>query len=183
MSAPPEPIDLSLYEVEAAARAAACGAGLPFGVAEEVGRSAVWLARHVGAWADGLLALLEAPPPDAQSPLLLGCALADGAVATAEWVVAPLWVVPVALAGPGRRNPVAFRLGAIELRCNPGEVLGATMPADSLAAVAPGPVVLRLSAVRLAPLAHAVPARFARSVVTGAVWRRLTAFGRRDQVR
>ena len=176
--APVDMIDLSLNEVETMALKAARGAGLPWGIAEDVGRSAAWLARHAGGWAEFLLGLLEAPPPAAQSPLLLAGPLADGAVATAERVVAPLWVLPVLLLGPGRCNPVALRLGDAEIRCNPGEDAGATLPAASLAALPPAPVAVRLSEARLPTLPHGLPARFRRSVVGGAVWRRSSRWRR-----
>lgn len=118
---PPDLRDLSLNEVETLAAKAARGAGLPWGVAEDVGRSAVWLASRVGDWAGSLLTLLEAPPADAQSPLLLAGPLADGAVATAEHVAAPLWLLPLLLVGPGRCNPVVsvsatWKSGATRVR-------------------------------------------------------------------
>ena len=179
---PPDLRDLSLNEVETLAAKAARGAGLPWGVAEDVGRSAVWLASRVGDWAGSLLTLLEAPPADAQSPLLLAGPLADGAVATAEHVAAPLWLLPLLLVGPGRCNPVVLRLGDVEIRCNPGEEPGATLPAEALTALAAAPVALRLAEARLAPLPHALPARWRRSAVPVATLARLEALAARTYV-
>lgn len=171
---PDDTIDASLNEVESLAQKAARGAGLPWGVAEDAGRSAVWLARHLGAcWAPSLLALLQAPPPPACSPLLLAGPLADGAVATAEAVVAPAWLLPVLLLGPGRCNPVVLRAGAAEVRCNPLEDPRATVPAEALAALPAGPVAVGLREARLPALPYALPPRFRRSLVAGAVWARL----------
>ena len=97
---PPDPADLSLNEVATLSAKAARGAGLTWGAAEDTGRSAAWLARHLGAWAEQLLALLEIPPPAAQSPLLLAGPLADGALTEAAHVAAPIWVLPLLLLGP-----------------------------------------------------------------------------------
>ncbi len=182
MAAPPDLLDLSLNEVETLAQKAARGAGLPWGAAEDAGRSAAWLARHVGAWADSLLVLLDAPPPDAQSPLLLAGPLADGAVATAERVAAPLWVLPMLLVGPGRYNPVVLRLGDVEISCNPGEDPGATLPAEALAALVMAPVAVRLAEARLTALPHALPARSRRSLVAAATVARLAALAARTYV-
>jgi hypothetical protein len=173
VSAPPDAIELSLNEVETMALKAARGAGLPWGVAEDTGRSAAWLARHLGAWADSLLDLLERPPPAANAPLLLAGAFADGAIATAEFVMSPIWVLPPLLLGPGRRDPLVLRLGAAEVRCNPGEDASATLPADALVARAAGPVRIGVRQERVSPLPHALPARFSRSRLPLALWHRL----------
>jgi hypothetical protein len=162
---PPDLADLSLNEVETLAAKAARGAGLPWGAAEDTGRSAAWLARHLGAWAEKLLALLENPLPASQSPLLLAGPLADGALATAERVAAPIWVAPLFLLGPGRCSAVALRLSAAEIRCNPGENPSASRHEAALISLPPGEVSVHRSSARLAPLAHALPARFRRSAV------------------
>ncbi len=173
MAAPPEMIEVSLNEVEALSQKAARGAGLPWGIAEDAGRTAAWVARHAGTWAATLLDLLETPPPDGETPLLVAPALADGAIASAERVAAPLWVLPPILLGPGRRCPVALRLGAEEIRCNPGEVAGATRPVAWLADAPAAPVALRVGHDRLMPLPNAMPPRWRRSLVPVAEWQRL----------
>ncbi len=179
---PPDLHDLSLNEVETLAAKAARGAGLPWGVAEDAGRSAVWIASHSGTWAESLLALLEAPLPDAPSPLLLAAALADGALATAERVAAPVWILPPLLAGPGRCEPVVLRLGDADIRCNPGEDPSSTLPAEALAALAEAPVAVRRAEARLPPLPHALPARWRRSAVAVATLARLEALAARTYV-
>ena len=178
----PDLLDLSLNEVETLAQKAARGAGLPWGAAEDAGRSAAWMARHVGAWAEPLLTLLESPPPAALSPLLLAGQLADGAVAAAARVVQPLWLLPGLLAGPGRCNPVALRLGEAEIRCNPDETPSATLPAAALAALPAVPVAVRLGEGRLPGLPYDLPARFRRSAVPVAAWERLQALAARTYV-
>jgi len=172
---PPDPADLSLNEVATLSAKAARGAGLTWGAAEDTSRSAAWLARHLGAWAEQLLALLEIPPPAGQSPLMLAGPLADGAVTEAAHVAAPIWVAPLFLLGPGRCNPVSLRLGTAEIQANPGEIPSASLPASALASLPPGDVSLRRSATRLAPLAHALPARFRRSPVALSALARLEA--------
>ena len=176
---PPDPADLSLNEVATLAAKAARGAGLTWGAAEDTSRSAAWLARHLGAWADQLLALLENPPPADQSPLLLAGPLADGALTEAAPMAAPMaapiWVAPLFLLGPGHCSPVALRLGIAEIHANPGEIPSASLSACALASLPPGDVSLRRSPTRLPPLAHPLPVRFRRSSVSLAALARLEA--------
>jgi len=102
MSSYGELVDLSLNEVELTAMKAARGAGFAWGMAEELGRSARWLAVRGIPWAAALLAVLD--DPDATDPChsgpLLGVMLADE-----PWVpnsvrldqcmlLAPLWMLP-----------------------------------------------------------------------------------------
>lgn len=172
---PPDPADLSLNEVATLAAKAARGAGLTWGAAEDAGRAAVWLARHLGAWADQLIALLENPPPADQSPLLLAGPLADGALAEAASMAAPIWVAPLVLLGPGRVGPLALRLGIAKIHANPGEIPSASLPAAALASLPPGDVSLRRSPTRLPPLAHPLPVRFRRGSVSLGALARLEA--------
>jgi hypothetical protein len=175
---PPELLDLSLNEVETLAQKAARGAGLPWGVAEDTGRAAAWIARRVGDWAGVLLALLELPPPRDESPLLLAGPLADsfpgGAPLRIARVVAPLWVLPGLLATAA--HPVAIRLDDAEIRCNPGDDPGATLPLEALAAMAEAALVLQFPPAPLPRLANVWPVRFHRNRVRAAAWRRLEAF-------
>ena len=72
---------LSLAEIDALCRKAARGAGCPWGMAEEAGKAARWLASHGLPGPEALAALLDAPRncrcgKDDQAP---GCALALGA--------------------------------------------------------------------------------------------------------
>jgi hypothetical protein len=173
-------VDLSLNEVATLAAKAARGAGLTWGAAEDTSRSAAWLARHLGAWADELLALLENPPPADQSPLLLAGPLADGALTEAApteaaHMAAPIWVAPLFLLDPGRVGPVALRLGIAVIHANPGEIPSASLPAATLASLPPGAVSARRSPTRLLSLAHPLPVRFRRSSVSLAALARLQA--------
>src|SRR5947209_8188765 len=88
-----EQIDISLNEVEMLSLKAARGAGLPWGLAEDVGRSARWFAQHSVPWAESLVALLgvarNGRPPLAERtglPFLTAAFVADGA---ADLVDAP----------------------------------------------------------------------------------------------
>lgn len=104
------PPELSLNEVESLARLAARGAGLAWGLADDAGRSARFLASHGADWADSLLTLLDAPPPPDADPLRLGCYLADSA-AGAEAVVVPA-VAIAAVAEPAWLLPPLVLSGA-----------------------------------------------------------------------
>lgn len=63
-------IDLSLNEAETLAAKVARGAGFSWGLADEIGRAARWMATEGDGWSEALLALaqaageLEAPAPD-----------------------------------------------------------------------------------------------------------------------
>jgi Protein of unknown function (DUF3726) len=174
---PPETLDLSINEVEGMAQKAARGAGLPWGVAEDTGRAAAWLARRVGAWAGQLLALLEVPPPRDESPLYLAGLLADSAAAGAERAVPrvalPIWALPGVLTlSP---CPVAVRLDDARIGCNPGGEPGATLTAGALAALPAAGLTIVFPPTPLPPLPCLLPVRFRRSVVPVAEWRRLEA--------
>jgi len=183
LSEPPDGLDLSLNEVETLAQKAARGAGLPWGVAEDTGRAAAWVARRVGPWAGQLLALLEAPPPQDESPLLLAGALADQSVSRhLARVALPLWALPGLLTTLSR--PLALRLDgtAAEIHCNPGEAASASVPAEALAALTAASLALVFSDVALPALPYRLEARCRRSLVPGAAWRRLEALALRTYV-
>lgn len=181
MGSPPDGIELSLNEVEAMALKAARGSGLAWGVAEDTGRAAAWMARHVGPWAGSLLRLLENPPPRDGNPLLLAGFLADS-VAGADVHVAfdvpePAWVLPGVLLSSGDR-PFVLRLGVAEVRS------GATVscPTATLAELPPGPVALERPARPPAALPFPLVASLRRSVVDMDHWRRLDALAQRTYV-
>ncbi len=90
-------IDASLNEVDALAAKAARGAGLPWGLCEETGKAARWLAGNGFEWAPSLLALLSAPDEQqVASPLLAGTHLADLGAQTQSIgpIAQPLWLLP-----------------------------------------------------------------------------------------
>jgi hypothetical protein len=102
-SSPTSLIELSLNEVESLAVKAGRGAGMAWGLAEDVGYSARWLAEHGLPWASSLLNLLDAENSTRGplSPVLLGAWLADSAASNIdrparalEAVRRPLWLVP-----------------------------------------------------------------------------------------
>ena len=173
---------MSLNEVETLAWKAARGAGLPWGVADDAGRAAAWIAARFGMWAETLLALLETPPPPDESPLLLAGFLADSGVPRRIGrVVAPLWALPGLLAAPAR--PVAIRLGdTADIGCNPGEHPGATLPPDALAALGASALAVDYPGANLSPLPYALAPKFRRGVVPVVAWRRLEALAYRTYV-
>jgi Protein of unknown function (DUF3726) len=91
-------MEVSLNELETLAQKAVRGAGYAWGLADDAGRSARWLAMRGGDWATGLLALLDRPPPTESCPLRLGCFLADSAAASGKFAFAsvlwPAWMLP-----------------------------------------------------------------------------------------
>ena len=101
-------IDASLNEVEAMAAKAARGAGLSWGLCEDTGKAARWLAACGIDWAPSLVALLAvcdklAGPFDSAidrqvSPLRAGSYFADLGTSEMElWNVAhPAWLLPFA---------------------------------------------------------------------------------------
>ena len=141
MAAPPDDVELSLNEVEGLAAKAARGAGLAWGLADDAGRSARWLAAHGADWADSLLALLDAPPGPEGCPLHQGCFLADSAVGPADLptgaVARPAWLLPPLLAAASRRGlPMTLRLGDIDIAAG----------ADGASAARPWPEIWALAA-------------------------------------
>jgi hypothetical protein len=72
---------LSLTEIDALCRKAARGAGCPWGMAEEAGKAARWLAAHGLPGPEALAALLDAPRncPCGNDERAPGCSLALGA--------------------------------------------------------------------------------------------------------
>jgi len=173
LSAPPDALDLSLNEVEVVAQKAARGAGLSWGVAEDAGRAAAWIAARIGPWAAELLALLHGQ----ESTLLLAGLLADDfSDRHVARVVGPLWALPGLLTTTTR--PVAIRLDDVEIRCNPGEAPTATtwdMPTASALTIA-------FAAEPLADLPHRLVPRFRRSLVADGDWQALQALAYRTYV-
>jgi hypothetical protein len=179
---PPERLDVSLNEVEALAQKAARGAGFSWGVAEDAGRSAAWLARRLDDWAGSLAALLESPPSRGPASLLLAAYFADsvagGEPRTFEFVASPIWLLP----GVFGARPVVLRLGEAEIRCNSGEPPSATHAIEAVATLPPVPVALAFPLAPMPPLPHRFVERFSRSLVTLADWRRLDRLAQRTYV-
>ena len=93
-----EPLDLSLNEVEMIALKAARGAGMAWGMAEDAGRAARWLAGCGQDWAGSLLAVLDDPAAVTgdRSPVRLGIDIAEG-LAAAGTVHRPIWTIATAV--------------------------------------------------------------------------------------
>lgn len=141
-----EMLDLSLNEVEMIAMKAARGAGHAWGVAEDLGRSARWLAERGVDWSGSLLASLADPVCAAglSGGPLLGLALADaldGAAEDYEAVFAQVrhaeWLLPpVALAAATRGITIAGGLGSWRFLCAGSRLITpSAIPATGMAPV------------------------------------------------
>ena len=185
-------IDASLNEVEALAAKAARGAGLAWGLCEDAGKAARWLASCGLDWAPSLLALLAAHdklggPLDRNSdrqlsPFLTGTYLADLGAAdqTLKQVANPLWLLPFAArVAATRGNAIRVGWGTVAISVWPsgGDVAGtfSDLQAVEASAVTWGLVVPgQGAAVIEAPLAHST-----RSSIRLADWQALEALGAR----
>lgn len=111
------PVDMAHSELRSLVTKAARGAGLPWGMAEEAGWAAEWLARRsmpAGEWAaDWMAAALEGRP----DPVGFGTALADS-LAHATGVLTEL-AVPDDLVAPGYVLPflhsIAQHRGSVQI--------------------------------------------------------------------
>lgn len=141
----------SLNEVEAAARKAAKGAGLSWGLAEDAGRAVIWLEARGLKGAAALAAYLEAGLKDAPCeitavwrapaglcPIASGTYLADcgdiGAGITLEAVCAPILVLPfAATAAQVAHRPItlAWEGGAAEFEPDGNARLQGTPPSGA----------------------------------------------------
>lgn len=111
------PLDLSRSELRSLVTKAARGAGKGWGLAEEAGWAADWLARRGLPAADWALDWLSAP--DRPDPVALGLALAERLVPDSQgW---PGLALPDDLAAPGYLLPFLHR---IALRRGPLAVAG-----------------------------------------------------------
>ena len=188
-------IDASLNEVEALAAKAARGAGLSWGLCEDTGKAARWLAARGIDWGPSLIALFSVharlrrpldPVADrALSPLLAGTYIADLGLtsATLADVAYPLWLLPFAgrIAAEGG-TAVRVRWDDLSIVVWPkgGEVAGSLS----------GFAIARTDELLIAPVtagrnmpgcAAAFPQR-ARSAIAPADWQALEALGARTYV-
>lgn len=184
---PPEMIELSLNEAEMLALKAARGAGLPWGLAEDVGRAVRWLAPRSAAWAGSLFALLDGPPADLCCPFRLGGFMTDTAALpidrTFPRVSWPIWLVP-ALHETARlgRCAVAARLGATDLRCPAGGDVVAAVPWSALEALPEADVRVRAPAAEGAVLPHALVPLSTRPLIAAQLLARLETLAARTYV-
>lgn len=118
------PVDMAHSELRSLVTKAARGAGLPWGMAEEAGRAAEWLARRsmpAGEWAaDWMAAALEGRA----DPVSFGTALADS-LAHATGIL-PELAVPDDLVAPGYVLPflhsIAQHRGSVQITGRSGLV-------------------------------------------------------------
>lgn len=119
---------VSLGEIESTASLAARGAGYSWGLAEEAGKSARWLAARRIPWLPTFLAMLASAPSEPEfkvegdlirakssrsvSPLPLGAYIVDSRSSlpvTLRDVRYPIWLLPyVAVRGRERRTPLSI---------------------------------------------------------------------------
>ncbi|MDX5349708.1 MAG: DUF3726 domain-containing protein [Paracoccaceae bacterium] len=127
-----EPVTLALSELRSLITKAARGAGLSWGLAEEAGWAAEWLARRGMPAADWATVWLAARMEGALSPVEVGAALADQCAgapglrdkALPDGLVAPGYLLPflhrIAQAGPPLA--IASPLGRVARISSTGEV-------------------------------------------------------------
>ncbi|WP_170984285.1 DUF3726 domain-containing protein [Rhodoligotrophos defluvii] len=175
LARPPGMIDLSMNEVEMTAYKAARGAGLPWGIAEDVGRAARWLARTGFDWSTALLSVLATTgmSEPATSPFLLGTAVADqinggedvGRVISRPNVLRPVWLVPLITVATGGSMPVRIVIGA-ELVAINREKVWATAPIDRVAPIASAYVLIQAGLPELSALPHHWDPQHTRSLIS-----------------
>lgn len=160
--------ELSNSEIRALAGKAARGAGHAWGIAEEAGWAAEWLARRDLPAAEWLCAWLEEPPGPG-CPLVAGLALAEGGGLSEG-----------ALRVPGLLLPFLHRLAAaqgvsVTLRLEEGASASVSPGGAVHLTGIPGPRTARLR-IETAPMAGAAPAPAnGRARLTGAQADRLQA--------
>ena len=103
----------SLNEIEHSARKGAAALGWPYGLAEEVGRAAVWAAQHGSDSIHSLLDMVEAERPAPERPVDQGMAVFERA--TVSSVVAGFDLLAAGVHGEVRFRLVQFPLGAAAL--------------------------------------------------------------------
>lgn len=100
-------VTLALSELRSLITKAARGAGLSWGLAEEAGWAAEWLAQRGMPAADWATVWLAARVDDATSPIELGASMAD---AFADGLPSKPTVLPDSLAAPGYLLPFLHRI-------------------------------------------------------------------------
>ncbi len=188
-------IDASMNEVEAIAAKAARGAGLSWGLCEETGKAARWLAARGIDWAPSLVALLTAcdklaGPFDSSierqvSPLLAGSYFAD--LGTSEMRVSnvahPAWLLPFAArvaALYGRAVCVGWADASVTVSSIGCELAGSTkdLMAPHVEFVTWSPLPLGSDEMR----GTVALSNRTRSSITVAAWQALEVLGARTYV-
>lgn len=198
-------IDASLNEVEGLAARAARGAGLPWGLAEETGKAARWLASCGLDWSSTLVGLLADHPHLAAlasgaqtvlspaeygkplSPIVAGAHIDDIALLAGDLAIAatawPLWLLPFA-ARAANETTAAVILGwadvAVTIWPYGGDVSGNA--GALLTPLAEGVTWSHVAPGATAPATGTALTRVARSAVADDDWQRLVALGARTFV-
>lgn len=198
-------IDASLNEVEGLAARAARGAGLAWGLAEETGKAARWLAACGLDWSSTLVGLLAdhaelaAPAPGARamlspsrpgkplSPIVTGAHIDDIALLAGDLSIAatawPLWLLPFA-ARAADETGAAVILGWKDLTVTIWPY-GGDVSGDAAALLAPVADSVAWSHVLPGAVTTATGtplARATRSAVAEHDWAALVALGARTFV-
>lgn len=161
-------IDISMNEVEMTALKATRGAGLPWSIAEDVGRASRWLAANGAEWSGLLLDALEpaiALDPES-SPFLGGARFSDrlDVLADAEFqatVSRPVWLLAMLAANAFNSSAFAVSVGEERFAVRV-DAATATAPLNVLASIERADVSLRLGEERFA---HAIAPSRTRSVI------------------
>lgn len=200
-------ISCSLGEVEAYARRAARGAGMSWGLAEEAGKAARWLATRGLPGVELLHDLLTANDGRAYAgmaprigdgpwrsadgdlcPICCGAALGDriaaldaGAEVIIEGVAAPLLLAPF-LDDPGNPDGAAreLRVAAFRIAVSPRGL--ALLRGDEADLLVPRADEIRIAATTVVTREPSHPPRAVRALVDASVWRAVDDLGRRTYV-
>jgi hypothetical protein len=200
---PAESLAVSLSEIDALSRKAARGAGYEWGLAEEAGRAARWLAAHHCDGPAMLLALLReiddelsryyparkgvtwTSPSGALCPVCTGAALSDcaaelddGGAIRLPSVIQPAILLPfAALAARRLGRPLRLEIGGTGIDIGADGVSGDIEAVSGLLAQAP--VTLRIATGISGAMVSASPSAF---IVSMDCWRGLDRFAQRTYV-
>jgi len=174
-------MEMSLNEVESLALKAGRGAGLPWGVAEDAGHRARWLAQRTDAWAASLLMLLEEPPEASRCPFCLGSFVADSAGAPIDRgfrnVAVPLWLIPALWeAAKAGICAVMARMAEIDVFCMSDGCVTVSPAWPVLEGLAQADLHIRMPAPRHAMLPCVLSPRIGRPRITTVLHARLEAY-------
>lgn len=200
---PAESLAVSLSEIDALSRKAARGAGYEWGLAEEAGRAARWLAAHHCDGPSMLLALLReidgalsryyparkgntwTSPSGALCPVCTGAALSDRAAELDDGdtirlpsVIQPAILLPfAAMAARRLGRPLHLEIGGIVIGVGADGMSGDIDAASGT--VAHAPVTLHVATGAAGASRTAAPSAF---VVSMDCWRGLDRFAQRTYV-
>ncbi|WP_342642359.1 DUF3726 domain-containing protein [Rhodoligotrophos ferricapiens] len=194
MDEAPLMFDLSMNEVEMTAYKAARGAGLPWGLAEDAGRAARWLARAGFDWSTSLLSMLSAGAGEMTSPFALAAEVTDVLLATGgarpasnppaighARVMQPLWAVPVIAHAAHGLHAVRIMIGA-DTMITDGDRVWATCSLTHMGSIPWAYVLVETITSQEPPLAHLWQPTATRSLIPEANYVALEALVYRTYV-